>query len=524
MSVRILLGVTDPELVDALRTQLGELADVELAAVERSSNDVTGAVNSIPAIDVILVDQDIAGLPALDLIRDLTRRHPQLGLVLITTDQTAETYHQAMSVGARGVISREPALSELQNRIEAAADWARSVKRHIDPARASAAPDRSGRVVAVVGAKGGTGTTTLAVHLAGAALAARQTVCLVDMDLQKGDVPSYLDITHRRSIADLIGAADELDGSILADALYIHQDGLHTLLAPAEGERAEEVTAKAARQILAALRSRYDLVIVDCGAFLTDGSAMSIEIADRLLVTATPDLPSIRAVKRFAALCGRLNLRKPDDLSVVLVRQDRKNEVQPDFARKVLGLPMLKAGVPAVFRGLEEAANTGSPAAVDNAAFRRAIGQVALEAGVIDEGAVAAAGAGKGRARGDSGRGDAGVALTEFAGIFFMIVFLIVLCWEVVLIGLTSMYTGHAANEAARAVAVLGYQTPEARAEVRRRTAERVPGMMRPDDHLRIKIVNGYAEVSMDAPAMLASWHVPFELTARSKIVKEGRP
>jgi pilus assembly protein CpaE len=373
--------------------------------------------------------------------------------------------------------------------------------------------------VAVAGAKGGTGTTTLAVHLANAALSARQTVCLVDMDLQKGDLPSFLDVTHRRSIADLIGAADELDGSILAEALYIHPDGLHALLAPAEGERADEITAKAARQILAALRSRYDLVLVDCGAFLTDGSAMSLEIADQVLVTATPDLPSLRAVKRFAALCERLNLRKADDLAVVLVRQDRRSEVQPDFARKVLGLRLLKHGIPAAFRGLEEAANTGSPKAVDHSAFRKAVGQVALETGIIDQQSISVAGGRKGA----KGKGDRGAAFTEFVGIFPLIVFLILLVWQVSLVGLTSMFTGHAANEAARAVAVLGYDTPQAQAEVRRRTVQRVPGAWKPDEHLRISVVNGYARVSIDTPAILASWHVPYELSASSRIVWESR-
>ncbi|GLZ08942.1 septum formation initiator [Actinomadura sp. NBRC 104412] len=522
MTVRILLGVSDPRLVAHLRAKLDEIADIEVVAVERSSSDVMGAVAGIPGIDVLLIDQEIAGLPAPDLVRDLTRRHPQLGLILISADQSAETYDQAMSAGARGVITREPSLSELQNRIEAAAEWSVSVRRHIDPARLSASPDRLGRLVAVAGAKGGTGTTTLAVHLANAALSARQTVCLVDMDLQKGDIPSFLDVTHRRSIADLVGAADELDGSILAEALYIHPDGLHALLAPAEGERSDEITAKAARQILAALRSRYDLVVVDCGAFLTDGSAMSLEIADQVLVTATPDLPSLRAVKRFAALCERLNLRKSDDLAVVLVRHDRRNEVQPDFARKVLGLRLLRTGIPAAFRGLEEAANTGSPKAVDHSAFRKAIGQVALETGIIDQQAFAVTGGRKaGRAKGD--RGDRGVALTEFAGIFPMIVFLILLVWEIALVGLTSMFTSHAANEAARAVAVLGYDTPQARAEVRRRTVQRVPSPWKPDRHLRIKVVDGYARVSIDTPAILASWHVPYELSAESKIVWEGR-
>ncbi|GLW62188.1 septum formation initiator [Actinomadura rubrobrunea] len=522
MSIRILLGASDVGTVAGLRTQLGELTDVELVDVERTSADVLGAINSTPGLDVVLIDQEIGGLPALDLVREITLRHPQLGLVLIVANASAEFISQAMVAGARAVVPRDPTLAELQSRIEAAAEWARSMKRHFEPGQNPAFPDRGGQLVAIAGAKGGTGTTTLAIHLASAAVTVGQTVCLVDMDLQKGDIPSFLDVTHRRSIADLIDAADELDGSILAEALYVHPDGLHVLLAPAESERADEITAKAARRILAALRSRYDVVVVDCGAFVTDGSAMAVELADRVLVTATPDLPALRAVKRHAAMWDRLGLRKPDDISVVLVRHDRKSEIQPDFARKVLGLPMLKTVVPAVFRSLEEAANTGSPKAVDNAAFRKAIGQLAVETGIVPEG-LGSSVPGRRGGRGKNDR-DKGAALTEFAGIFPMILFLLLMCWQVALLGLTSMFVGHAANEAARAVAVLGYDTPEARAEVRRRAEKRIPGGWEPDKHLHISVTEGYARVSLDAPAVLPNVHVPFKMQAQARIVDEGTP
>src|SRR5207247_1170167 len=124
-----------------------------------------------------------------------------------------------MAAGARGVISREPTLAELQGRVETAAEWARTVRRHLDGGQSAGPPPGTpGTMLALCGAKGGTGTTTLAVHLAVTIAATRQSVCLVDLDLQKGDISSYLDVQHRRSIGDLIAAADELDGTVLAEA------------------------------------------------------------------------------------------------------------------------------------------------------------------------------------------------------------------------------------------------------------------------------------------------------------------
>src|SRR5262249_42528201 len=152
---------------------------------------------------------------------------------------------------------------------------------------------------------------------------------------------------------------------------------------------------------------RYDVVIVDCGAYMTEAGAVAIELADTVLVTATPDLPCLRAVQRLSKMWERLQVRKGDDLSVVLVRADRKNEVQPDFARKILGLPMLKTTVPACFRSLEEAANTGTPKSVESGDYRKAISGVVREIGIVS-------GDGGGGRRGRGDRGDRGVAITEF--------------------------------------------------------------------------------------------------------------
>lgn len=515
--IKVLFGVGEPELAGALRAQSAELTDIELVGIEDSSADVVSAVGTNPGLDVVLIHEQIGALPALDLVRELAMRYPQLAVVLIAEQATPEIFTSAMAAGARAVVSRDPTLSELQSRINSAAEWSRSMRRHfVGPDVMNQLSTGMGTMIAVCGAKGGTGTTTMAIQMSLAAASAKRQVCLVDMDLQNGDVPTYMDITHRRSIVDLVAAADDLDGTILAEALYVHSSGPHILLAPAEGERAEDLTARAARQILAAVRSRYEVVIVDCGAFMTVGNAMAVELADTVLVTATPDLPSLRAVKRLSKLWARLQIRKEEEVSVVLVKHARRNEIQPDFARKVLGtMNLLRSTVPAAYRSLEEAANTGTPTAVDNGDFKKAIGAVAKEAGVLEERAPAGAGRKGGR--------DRGVALVEFGAIIPLIGLVFLLMWQVVLVGITSMYASHAAGEAARAAAVVDPNSPGGKQKIRARAVARISGGWGNPENLHINYLSGdQVEVVIDMPIVFPKVQTSkIDISAQAQIVPE---
>lgn len=525
MNIQVLLGVEDRDLAASLSGQFREIPDIELVAVETTSNHLAGTVATTPNLDVVLVHQGLGPLPALDLIRDLVIRQPQLAVILIADDATAEMLAAAMAAGARGVISNEPTLSELQNRVQQASEWSRSMRRHFTSAEIPGRPGRMARLVTLTGAKGGVGTTTLAIHLAIAVSSAGRTVCLVDMDLQNGDIPGYLDVQHRHSLADLAAAAGDLDGAVVAEALFVHPAGPHLLLAPANGEDAEEISARAVRQILTVIRSRYDVVIVDGGTHLADANAMAVELADEAVIVTTPDVPALRSARRLAQMYARLAIRKEDELSVLLTRQDRRNEIQPELAKKMVGSPLRGVTVPAVFRALEEAANTGSPGAVKNADFRKAIGKAAMDLGLLDSGAGQGAGA---AAPAPPDTGDRGEAAIGFAGVFPLILLVLVLVWQIVLVGLTSTYSSHAANEAARAVAVIGYDkrdTPEARAnreEVRRRAVARIKGGWKDRDHLTIDVVDGYAVVTIDTPVLVPGLRSSWGIRTRSKIVYEG--
>ncbi|MFI6517197.1 CpaE family protein [Spirillospora sp. NPDC050679] len=523
MALQVLLGTDDRQVASALTGQFRELTDFEVLAVETTSNHLAGTVQTVPSLDVVMVHESLGPLPALDLIRDLVTRHPQLAVVLIVDEASTETFSQAMAAGARGVISSNPTLSELQNRVMQAGEWSRTMRQHFSTAEPTATMGKQGTLVTLCGAKGGVGTTTLAIHLAIAVASAGRSVCLVDMDLQNGDIPGYLDIQHRHSIADLAAAGD-LDPSVVAEALFVHSSGPHLLLAPGQGEDAEEISARAIRQILTVVRSRYDVVIVDGGTYVADANAMAVELADHVVLVATPDVPALRSSRRLALMFARLTIRKEEDTSVLLTKADRKNEIQPELAKKMIGASKLhEAAVPAVFRALEEAANTGAPAAVRNGDFRKAVGRFAAELGLVGEEGAAAKG------RSARGRKDKGGVALDFGGVFPLIALVAMLCIQVILVGLTSMYSSHASNEAARAVAVLGYDkgdTEDARAnreEVRRRAVRRIAGDWKDKDHLRIDVTpEGYAVVTIDTPILLPGLHSTWGITTKAKVVREG--
>lgn len=526
MSYSVLLGSDDEQVLRKIRSQLSELPDIHLADVVRSSSDIIPLLSTNDGIDCILLHESLGPLPALDLAREVTTRYPYLAIVLIVSDPRTEVLAAAMESGARGVVSVNPSLEELETRIANAGDWCRTMRRHMDGYSAERVSGKAGMLLAVAGAKGGTGTTTVAVHLALAASNARRTVCLVDMDLQAGDLPTYLDITHRRSIADLAEAADDLNGTALADALFAHRLGPHILLAPREGERAEDIDGRAARQILGSLRSRYDLVIVDCGSYTTEASAMAAELADRVLITCTPDLPALRGARRLVEMWERLQVRKRDDVLVLLVKQSRSSEIQPDFARKVLRLRLTQTTMPATFRALESATNTGSPADVTDPTFRKGIGQLLGELGVLHATASSAEPAPrpgdqgrrqpkKGRKRSRS-RHESGQATVEFISILPFILIIVVVLWESLMLGMAMMTASHGANEGARAAAV-GDSPDEVRQAVRDHMSSTWA------DRAAIAYTPGGNEVvvTLKVPAMMPRIETPWSMSASAEVVHE---
>lgn len=457
MIVRILSGTGDPDAARALAGLLHQLPGAEpgpalpdsTILLDTLARAAEAGIDELP--EVVIVHDGITPMPALELIREVALRFPAVGVVLLTADPSPAVLSAAMDSGARGVIGLPLSYDELGARVEAAAAWAGGVRRHLSPQRALPAV-AGGTLVAVAGAKGGVGTTVTAIQLALAAHAAGRSTALVDLDLQGGDIASYLDVQFRRSMADLADIAD-ISSRVLHDAMYVHESGPALLLAPGEGERGEDVTDRSVRLVLHALRQRYEVVVVDCGTQLTTANAVAVETADTAVLVTTPDVVAVRAAKRMVRMWDRLQIRKPQDTTAVVNRYTRGTEIQPSLVARITGTKVAASVIPAAFKELQSVVDAGRLHDLDNrSTVKQGLWALAAELGLAVGGHAQLKAARRGR-RG-SLRDDRGQVILETLGMTPVILITLILVWQAVLAGYTFTLAGHAADEAARAAAV----------------------------------------------------------------------
>ncbi|MEV5278399.1 CpaE family protein [Streptomyces sp. NPDC006692] len=411
MTTRILPAVGDTDAARSVVTLLSQLPDAEPAAPVGDSTQLLDtlarlageSLDELP--EVVLVHERIGPVPALELIREVALRFPAVGVVLITADISPALFSAAMDSGARGLVALPLGYEELASRVQAAAAWSVGVRRHLGSG-GDVFTGPGGTVVTVTGAKGGVGTTVTAVQLALAARASGRNVALVDMDLQAGDIASYLDVQFRRSIVDLAAIAD-ISPRVLQDAVFNHQTGIALLLAPGEGERAEEVSDRAARQIVSGLRNRHEVVIIDCGTQMNGANAAAVEMADIALLVTTPDVIAVRAAKRIVRMWDRLQIRKAEETTTVVNKFNRSTEIQPALIQKITGTRVTRTAVPANFKELQPVVDAGQMQDLDaKSTVKQALWGLAGELGLVKGPDGAAGGARPGKSRG----GDRGAA------------------------------------------------------------------------------------------------------------------
>ncbi len=452
MSARLLIAVADDETARRAAAQARE-AEMEVVDIAAEVDELHRALRRLD-VDVVLLYDALGGTPVLDLARDLSSAYPEIGLILLASAEEPGLLRAAMQAGLRDVVSFPIALESFESSVRAAAQWSRTMRDRV-AGEESANAALGGQLVAIAGSKGGVGTTTTALHLAlaSARMAPGRPICLVDFDLQKGDFRALLDTPHRRSVVDLVEVAHEISVRHLQETLYTHKEGFRLLLAPEEGERAEDVDSAVARNVLAAVKARHALTIVDIGAVATEATAIAAEMAGLVVVVTTPDVLALRGVRRMRDLWKRLSVREDDDLRIVLNRASRRREIQPDLARKVVGDMMAQTTIPADFNALEAAVNTGSPSRLEDNKLRGAYESLATELDIIPRAEETAP-------RDDEPRGliarlggERGQSTAEFMGLLPIVLVIIVALWQIALIGVTYTLAGHAANEGARQLA-----------------------------------------------------------------------
>lgn len=513
MAATVVIGCAEQSVAYELRAQLAEVVEVEVLGVAETTSELVSLVIEREP-ELVLVHDQLGPEPVHQVVRDLSIRRPASVTVVVTSDADPESLAGAMDAGARGVLSYPLSFTEVQQRVTSALEWARHMQGFVQATAEGTVNRGRATVLAVTGTKGGVGCTTLATHLAWDVRREMPSlrVLVVDLDLEKGDVTSFVEARHRTSVADLAKVAADLSVRTVADAVYQHESGLHLLLPPADVRDVAHVTPQAIRQIVALLRQQYDIIVLDAGARITPVQAAVVEIADEVVAVTTPDMVSVRALRRNVATWDSLQVRRPEHVHVLLNRSSRVDEVQPDVARRLAPSPMLDTVLPEMGKKLETSLNSRSPELVTDVGWWRQLRAFGREVGLVrsaqrdDTGPTKPATVPPTRR---SQRSDSGSMSVELLGVLPA---LLLVCIVVVQLGwavMTHVYAGYGAQTAARAVAI-GSSTPD----VRDATLERFPAAMRSGVTVEVgtpypSTVRVAARVPVLAPAiMLSDWTV----------------
>jgi pilus assembly protein CpaE len=286
--VPVVLGDADR---DAERFRFTVADDV--VAVENSAKlDIY--LDGHPDEDLIVVGPNVSMAVAAEVAETYRLRRPFLGVVLLRRRIEVSTMTEALRAGVREVVMADDveALVGACKRSMAVSEQLRNVDSG-DPTGGR------GKIILVFSSKGGCGKTTVSTNLA-AALAGHgdgSSVCLVDFDLETGDVAIALQMDPTRTISDALGMQGGLDERAMSSLVVPYKANMDCLLAPTKPSDAEFVSAALAGEILRVLSEMYDYVVIDSPPAFTDVVLKSFDMADSYILLTTLDMPALKNLK-----------------------------------------------------------------------------------------------------------------------------------------------------------------------------------------------------------------------------------
>lgn len=200
-------------------------------------------------------------------------------------------------------------------------------------------PRRDPRTITLFSPKGGVGTTFLAVNLAVAlSERGRRRVCVVDLDLEFGDVGIVAGVAPNRDISDAVGQALE-DDETIDSVLTSMSPGVDCVLAPIDPAMADEVSIELVVGLLARLRERYEFIVIDTPCHLSEVVLEVLDISDHHVLVTTPSVP---ALKNLRLLLDTLDLLGTDEMAraIVLNQIDGKEGLRRGDVEEILGRPI----------------------------------------------------------------------------------------------------------------------------------------------------------------------------------------
>ena len=341
-SVRTLVAIDESANRDAIEAVIPAGTSIELVAIVEGLEAAWDVLTRQP-VDALLVACGGASEYALSFIDGVAREYPDRPVILIAGGSVNGLANRAFAAGAEDLVTvavdngqppspaeRERASSELAAALEKAI-----ARRN----RATVAPRTAqGRMITVLGPKGGAGKTLLSCNLGVTLGQAGHRVVIVDLDLQFGDVGLALGIPPGKTIYDLVMSGGALDAEKLSAYLPQHESGARVLLAPSRPDQASAISVGFLRELFDVLRGSEDFLIVDTPPGFTPEVIAAIDACTDICMVGMLDSLSLKNTKLGFETLDLMGV-EPERVKLVLNRADSRVGITREDVQAVTGRP-----------------------------------------------------------------------------------------------------------------------------------------------------------------------------------------
>jgi len=309
---------------------------------------------TVPDLALVDIRGDAAsGMAAIERLRG---SFPNAAIFAMAGTTDPELILQAMRAGANEFFIWPPAEESFHGAVR------RTAARR-ESTQASARPPSS--TLVFFGAKGGAGTTTVAVNCAVelARLTKRQAI-IVDLKTCLGEVALFLGVRPRYTVLDAIENLHRLDRDFLKELVVRHKSGLEILAASEQFDRPNAQDAGAVEELFRVLSRSHDYVVVDAGNSINSCSLAALYAADSIFLVTNPDVPSVRNAQRLVERVRQLGA-STEHIRIVLNRFSDALMIGPKQIETALGYSIDQLFA-SDYKTVSSALNSGVPLALAN--------------------------------------------------------------------------------------------------------------------------------------------------------------
>jgi len=348
--------MTQPISFVVLSTDLNQFKDIRRAlSAEGRAQLLAGGNDTDQLLDEILRLKPSAAIIALGsnpelalkFIERVNKERPGTAIISAAQDASPDLIIRSMRAGAKEFLRIPISTEELRTVLDRISDFSTT---HVE------APKKKGKMIAVFSSKGGCGTSFIATNLA-AVLSAK--TCLVDLNLQAGDLPLFLGVEAKYSIADMVEKRSRLDDELIASLVTPHSSKLSLLAAPKEADSADEIEPQHIFEVLQKLRESYEYIVLDPQHTFDSITLAALDQSDEIVLVLTLDIPAIRSTQRALEIFDRLGYPRKK-VRIVVNRWSKQIDLDLRQVEKFLGEPCV-GFVPSDYQLAVSSINLGTP-------------------------------------------------------------------------------------------------------------------------------------------------------------------